>query len=155
MTTEETTTEETAWSEELEVVRYAADVVPVVMDAVGRLHVALIRRGWDPHKGSWALPGGHVDAGETSRTAAARELQEETGLQVDDAEEMRLVGVFDTPDRDPRGRYVSVAYLAELGDAEDAVAGDDAEEAEWWCTDALPDLAFDHADIIRAALKLL
>ncbi|MEU3901619.1 NUDIX hydrolase [Streptomyces sp. NPDC045251] len=129
-----------------EAIRYTADVV---LFAVG--HVLLIERGWDPYEGCWALPGGHVDAGETSVAAAARELEEEAGIAVPVAD-LRQVGAFDAPDRDPRGRYVSVAYTATLPAPVAPTAGDDATAARWWPLDALPDLAFDHADILAAAL---
>ncbi|MFK4123553.1 NUDIX domain-containing protein [Streptomyces longwoodensis] len=128
-----------------EAIRYTADVVLV---AAG--HVLLIERGWAPYEGCWALPGGHVDAGETSLTAAARELAEETGISVP-LPDLRQVGAFDAPGRDPRGRYVSVAYTATLPAPVAPTAGDDATAARWWPLDALPPLAFDHADILTAA----
>ncbi|MFB8247360.1 NUDIX domain-containing protein [Streptomyces sp. NPDC055952] len=138
--TTDTTTDET--------IRYTADVVLL---AAG--HVLLIERGWDPYEGCWALPGGHVDAGETSVVAAARELEEEAGIAVAVAD-LRQVGAFDAPGRDPRGRYVSVAYTATPPAPVVPSAGDDATAARWWPLDALPDLAFDHADILAAAAAL-
>ncbi|MFE6691054.1 NUDIX domain-containing protein [Streptomyces sp. NPDC057743] len=131
-------------SETFETIRYTADVV-----AINTGRVLLIERGWPPHEGAWALPGGHVDAGETSRAAAARELAEETGVQVA-AGDLRQIGVFDRPDRDPRGRYITVAYLAAVPADTPIVAGDDARSARWWPLSALPPLAFDHADILHA-----
>ncbi|MGW9398645.1 NUDIX domain-containing protein [Streptomyces sp. NPDC055642] len=128
-----------------ETIRYTADVVLL---AAG--HVLLIERGWDPFKGRWALPGGHVDMGETSLAAGARELEEEAGITVP-AADLRQVGAFDAPGRDPRGRYVSVAYTATLPTPVRPKAGDDATAARWWPLDALPDLAFDHADILARA----
>ncbi|MFD4528419.1 NUDIX domain-containing protein [Streptomyces sp. NPDC058470] len=128
-----------------ETIRYTADVVLL---AAG--HVLLIERGWDPFKGRWALPGGHVDAGETSLAASVRELEEETGITVP-AADLRQVGAFDAPGRDPRGRYVSVAYTATLPMPLRPTAGDDATAARWWPLTALPDLAFDHADILASA----
>lgn len=128
-------------------IRYTADVVAVMDDG----HVLLIERGWDPYAGHWALPGGHVDPGETSRTAAVRELEEETGVRVD-PDDLREIGVFDAPDRDPRGRYVSAAYLTHVPAGTQAVAGDDARTAGWFPPDALPQLAFDHDSILWAAL---
>lgn len=130
-----------------ETIRFTSDVIAVNPNGA----VLLIERGWDPHKGMWALPGGHVDIGETSRDAAARELAEETGITVD-PDRLRLVGVFDRPDRDPRGRYVSVAYAVDVEDTEQATAGDDAVNVGWFWLDDLPPLAFDHADILRAYL---
>jgi 8-oxo-dGTP diphosphatase len=91
-----------------------------------------------------------VDAGETGIAAAARELAEETGISVPVAD-LRQVGAFDAPGRDPRGRYVSVAYTATLPAPVAPTAGDDATAARWWPLDALPPLAFDHADILTAA----
>ncbi|BCL20290.1 NUDIX domain-containing protein [Streptomyces tuirus] len=133
-------------TETLETIRFTADVVVTTTDG----HVLLIERGWDPHKGQWALPGGHVDPGETSREAAARELAEEAGVYAM-LRELSLIGVFDAPDRDPRGRYVTVAYHLTVIPGTPVEAGDDAVRAEWWPLEALPPLAFDHGGIIRAA----
>jgi 8-oxo-dGTP diphosphatase len=130
-----------------EAIRYTADVVALTPDG----SVLLIERDWPPYEGSWALPGGHVDSGETSRRAAGRELEEETGVRVD-ADSLRPIGVWDAPDRDPRGRYVTVAYAAVVPAGTPIVAGDDARTARWWPLANLPErLAFDHADILRAA----
>ncbi|MEU5689904.1 NUDIX hydrolase [Streptomyces venezuelae] len=130
-----------------ETIRYTADVVLL---AAG--HVLLIKRGWAPFKDRWALPGGHVNRGEASRPAGSRELEEESGIPVP-ATELRQVGAYDAPDRDPRGRYVTVAYTATLPSLVQPTAGDDATAARWWPLDALPDLAFDHAEIIADALS--
>lgn len=80
-----------------------------------------------------------------------RELREETGVQTV-AADLILIKVYDTPDRDPRGRYVSVAYRADVPDMTPPTGGDDAAEARWFCTTALPALAFDHDAIIKDAL---
>lgn len=136
-------------SEHSETIRYTADVVLLTPNRrAGALpfDVLLIERGWAPYEGKWALPGGHVDVGETSRAAAARELAEETGIEVDPAA-LRQLGVYDAPDRDPRGRYVTVAYT-HLVDRTVPTAGDDARAARWWPLNDLPGLAFDHADIL-------
>lgn len=134
-------------TETFETIRYTADVVALTPGG----DVLLIERGWPPHEGAWALPGGHVDPGETSLTAAARELAEETGVHVT-ADNLRPIGVWDAPDRDPRGRYVTVAYAAVVPADTQIVAGDDARTARWWPLDNLPErLAFDHADILSAA----
>jgi len=113
-------------------------------------YVLLIERGHDPYAGHWALPGGRVDAGETSLQAAVRELAEETGIYAAEAE-LDEIGVWDAPGRDPRGRYVTTAYGLTVIPGTIVEAGDDAARAEWWPLTALPLLAFDHADILRAA----
>jgi len=133
--------------ETIETIRYTADVVVTTTDG----YLLLIERGWDPFKGQWALPGGHVDVGETSRDAAARELAEEAGVYAA-PEELDQIGTFDRPDRDPRGRYVTVAYHLTVISGTPVEAGDDATNAQWWPLNDLPPLAFDHADIIAAAL---
>jgi 8-oxo-dGTP diphosphatase len=135
-------------TETFETIHYTADVVVTTTDG----HVLLIERGWDPHKGQHALPGGHCDRGETSRNAAARELAEEAGVYATPAE-LTQVGVWDQPDRDPRGRYVTVAYHLTVLPGTAIEAGDDAAAVQWWPLNDLPSLAFDHADILTAALR--
>lgn len=131
-----------------ETTRYAADVV-LIADG----HVLLIERDWPPFEGRWALPGGHIDPGETALDAAARELEEETGITVP-AEALRHIGRWDAPGRDPRGTYTTDAYLAVLPELVEPTAGDDAKAARWWPLTALPELAFDHAKIVAAAVRL-
>ncbi|TLW89234.1 NUDIX hydrolase [Saccharomonospora piscinae] len=134
-----------------EIVRLTADVVAIAPDAHGTEHVLLIKRRYEPFEGSWALPGGHVDVGEDTAEAAARELGEETGIVPPLLVEL---GAWHTPGRDPRGRYVTVAYRADLPEMLTPVAADDATEAVWWPMHealAMP-LAFDHAGIITTAL---
>ncbi|WP_432070908.1 NUDIX domain-containing protein [Streptomyces sp. AA1529] len=131
--------------EEAETIRYTADVVAVTDDG----HVLLIERDWPPYEGAWALPGGHVDPGETGRAAAARELAEETGVDVDPAA-LTAIGHWDAPGRDPRGRYITAAYLARVPAGTPIVAGDDARTARWWPLQELPQLAFDHDQILAA-----
>lgn len=116
----------------------------VVLD--NRDRVLLIRRGGDPFKGCWALPGGFMEMDETIEHCAVRELMEETGIKVPEAR-LRLIGVYSTPGRDPRGRTVTVAYALRVDDVS-ATAGDDATETRWWPVGDLPLLAFDHAGII-------
>ncbi|MHB8492852.1 MAG: NUDIX domain-containing protein [Solirubrobacteraceae bacterium] len=113
--------------------------------------VLLIERAHAPFAGCWALPGGFVDEGECAAQAAPRELAEETGLELA-VGEMELLGVFDTPARDPRGWSVSVVYRALLAGTPAVRGGDDAAAARWWPVAELPELAFDHALIIAAAL---
>ncbi|MFJ3826220.1 NUDIX domain-containing protein [Streptomyces nodosus] len=134
-------------AETFETIRYTADVVVTRTDG----YVLLIQRRWDPFKSQWALPGGHVDPGETSRAAAARELAEEAGVYAA-PEELDQIGAFDRPGRDPRGRYVTVAYHLTVIPGTPVEAGDDAANVCWWPLSDLPLLAFDHADILAAAL---
>ncbi|MCB1442203.1 MAG: NUDIX hydrolase [Methyloceanibacter sp.] len=122
----------------------------VVFDPTGR--VLLIRRRHEPFKGGYALPGGFVEIGETVEEACRRELHEETGVSVRD---LRLVGVYSDPSRDPRGHTVSVAFLAQLVAPAEAVAGDDAAAAEWVADWRQQRLAFDHAQVLADAEKML
>lgn len=110
----------------------------------------LIKRKNDPFRGKWALPGGFVDEGEDLAVAAKRELQEETGLILDGLEQL---GAFGKPGRDPRSHTISIAYSGFAEAGAQAVGADDADEAEWFAVSALPELAFDHADIIKLALE--
>ena len=123
----------------------------VVMTKETTPQVLLIERGFDPYKGCWAFPGGFMNMDETTEQCAIRELEEETGLEVADVQQ---IGAYSKVDRDPRGRTVTVAYLIVI-DAPVAVTGqDDAAKAQWFPIDALPPLAFDHEDIMRDAIKM-
>ena len=136
--------------------RFTADAV-VFAPAGDRMWVLLVRRAadHDTEPGKLALPGGHVDLGEDALSAAYRELAEETGLDLRaSGVGLRFVDRFDAPGRDPRGRYVSDAYVAVLPHLVDVQGMDDADEAVWMpLHEALPaTLAFDHSLILRAAL---
>jgi 8-oxo-dGTP diphosphatase len=124
------------------------DVVALA-GADGALEVLLVRRRHPPFEDAWALPGGFVEERERVADAAPRELAEESGL---DAGGMELLGVYDTPGRDPRGWTVSVVYLACLAERVQVKGADDAAEARWFATTELPKLAFDHASIVADAL---
>ena len=117
----------------------------------GQQRLLLVRRGNEPYRGCWALPGGFMEMDETLEQCAVRELVEETGLTVGMGA-LRLVGVFSAPDRNPRGRTVTAAYAVEAPACQCAMAGDDAAEVRWWPLAALPPLAFDHAAIVAKAL---
>jgi 8-oxo-dGTP diphosphatase len=121
----------------------------VIVDAAGR--VLLIRRGNPPFKGDYALPGGFVEIGETVEEACRREVLEEVGLTVGD---LRLVGVYSDPARDPRGHTVSVAFLARLTRASAPRAGSDAAAVEWVVDWRNLTLAFDHGQILADAEAL-
>jgi len=115
--------------------------------------ILLIKRSNDPFKDHWALPGGYVNLGETSEEAARREALEETGLKLPGLP--HLVGIFDDPNRDPRGWVVSAAYAWYLPEMllQFVQAGDDAKDAQWFSVNDLPNLAFDHLQIINKHLK--
>jgi 8-oxo-dGTP diphosphatase len=128
-----------------------SDIAVFVPGADGA-RLLLIRRRLAPFQGQWALPGGFLDRAETIEACARRELHEETGLSLAD---LRLVGVYSAPERDPRGRTLSIAFGTVLDDTPRAVRPDsDAAEARWFALDRLPDLAFDHARIIDDARAL-
>ena len=116
-----------------------------------KLKVLLVKRGGEPYKGEWALPGGFLRGDETAREGALRELREETALE---ASAIGELGVFSKPDRDPRERVITIAFYA-LVKPSKVQGGDDADEAAWFPIDDLPQLAFDHADIIHSALERL
>lgn len=110
--------------------------------------VLLIQRKNAPYRDHWALPGGFLDDNEDPDHGVARELEEETSLT---GIELEPLGFWGRPGRDPRGHTVSLAYWAIVdGEQLQPVAADDARALAWHRIDALPKLAFDHADIVRA-----
>nr|WP_319399248.1 NUDIX hydrolase [uncultured Carboxylicivirga sp.] len=114
--------------------------------------ILLIQRGNDPFKGKWALPGGFVDMDEDLKTAALRELEEETGITDVQVQQFRTYGGVN---RDPRHRTISVVYTGYV-DSELACTGqDDAADAQWFNLDNLPELAFDHYLIVAEAKEFL
>jgi 8-oxo-dGTP diphosphatase len=111
--------------------------------------ILLIKRKNEPFKGCWALPGGFVDEKEDLLKAALRELMEETQVKGAD---LKQIGAFGKPNRDPRGHMVSVAYFGTVPDNIVAIASDDAQEIGWYSLKKLPALAFDHAEIISEGI---
>jgi 8-oxo-dGTP diphosphatase len=119
------------------------------------LSALVIRRAEPPFAGKWALPGGFVRADEDLDQAAARELMEETTLNLGGVH-LEQLGSYGTPGRDPRLRVVTAAYLVLAPDLPTPIAGTDAAEARWTPVSELedgPDLAFDHAQILRDGVE--
>ena len=113
------------------------------------LKVLLIQRAQSPFQGTWALPGGFIEIDESLKRAAFRELKEETGVRAGYLEQM---GAFGRPDRDPRGRTITVAYVALMApDKLEIQAASDARDAQLFSMSALPELAFDHLKILGHA----
>jgi ADP-ribose pyrophosphatase YjhB (NUDIX family) len=116
--------------------------VDVVIETPGG--IPLIRRGSPPFRGDWAIPGGFVEDDETVEEAAAREAMEETGLEV---HSLKILWVYSKPGRDPRGRSITVVFVARAEG--EPVAGDDASHVSVFDPEEIPsELAFDHAEIL-------
>lgn len=125
----------------------------LTVDVIIRLSedtLVLVRRGKPPYEGSWAIPGGFVEYGETVEEAARREALEETGLEV---ELEGLLGVYSDPSRDPRGHTVSICFIAAASGR--PVGGSDAAEARVFHIEDIPrdNLAFDHSRILDDFIK--
>ncbi|HLN76746.1 MAG TPA: NUDIX domain-containing protein [Nocardioidaceae bacterium] len=128
-------------------------VVLTIRDDV--LCALVVQRGNEPFKGRWALPGGFVEPDEGLCDAARRELVEETGVG-DGVTRLEQLASYGDPGRDPRGRVVSVAWLAVVPNGVDPTAGSDAAHAEWRPVTALlgpGDLAFDHHTILGDGIE--
>lgn len=116
-----------------------------------RMKVLLVQRGIEPYKGRWAFPGGFLQMDESAEEGALRELREETGLS---GAFIRQFHTFSAPDRDPRERVITIAFYA-LVRIEEVTGGDDAADARWFALDEVPQLAFDHDQILRTAEQAL
>lgn len=138
--------------------RYKYEHMAVTTDCViftyddWKLKVLLIRRGAEPCKDMWAFPGGFLKTDETAEQGALRELVEETALTP--SSPIVQLGVFSDVNRDPRERVITIAFYALVKHA-DVLGGDDADEAAWFPVDELPQLAFDHEKIFKAAMEKL
>ena len=118
---------------------------------INKNRILLVKRGNEPFKGSWSLPGGYVEYGETVENAVVREILEETNLS---SEVKELIGVYSDPDRDPRGHTITIAFLLNIKKGE-VKSGDDAADAKFFELKQLPALSFDHKKIIDDALRRL
>jgi 8-oxo-dGTP diphosphatase len=118
--------------------------------------ILLIKRKNPPYQNRWALPGGFINMDEELKTAAMRELEEETGITIR-AENLIQLGAYGKPGRDPRGRTISVVFIGNIDNETNAdqrpKGGDDAALAQFFKITDLPVLAFDHAEIIKDALE--
>jgi 8-oxo-dGTP diphosphatase len=133
--------------------RPAVTVDMVIVTREKKQKVLLIRRKHPPFVGTWAIPGGFVEMDETLEEAARRELFEETQVRNLKLEQLRTFG---DPGRDPRGRVISVVYLAQVDPGKlKPRAADDAAEVGWYDLTHPPPLAFDHAEILVCARKRL
>ena len=123
--------------------------VDIIIEAEGG--IPLVRRKYPPFQGYWAIPGGIVEEDETVENAARREAYEETGLTVSN---LSILGVYSEPGRDPRGRSISVVFVAKRADGRPR-AGSDAASLAMFPEANLPsDLAFDHRAMLRDYLSL-
>ncbi len=129
------------------------DCIVFGLDAELELKIMLIKRDIPPFQGQWAIPGGFVRMEETLEQAALRELQEETGIQDVYLEQLYTFGDLG---RDPRDRTVTVAYYALINLVDQKIqAATDAREAEWFPIAKIPQLAFDHEQILQKAIARL
>ena len=117
------------------------------------IEILLIKRKRDPYKDFWALPGGFLEIEETPEEGSKRELKEETGLEV---EVLKEVGTFGEIDRDPRGRTITIAFYTYLpGNDQKVLPDTDAADLKWYSIRDLPEMAFDHKEILKEGLLKL
>jgi 8-oxo-dGTP diphosphatase len=121
--------------------------IAVLKKIENQTFILLIKRGNEPFKNTWALPGGFVEMDENLIQAAERELLEETAIS---GIELKQFYTYGELNRDPRGRTVSVIYYGFTNQNNTTpIAGDDAADAKWFLISNLPLLAFDHEKIIN------
>lgn len=113
------------------------------------IKVLLIQRGNEPYKGHWAFPGGFMNIDETAEQCALRELEEETGLKNVKVEQFYT---FTDVNRDPRERVISIAYYGKI-QLSNVKGSDDADDAQWFSLDEIPNLAFDHDLVLSKAME--
>jgi 8-oxo-dGTP diphosphatase len=119
----------------------------------GNISVLLIKRKYTPYKGKWAIPGGFVLNNESLEEAVERELHEETGIKINYLEQLYTFG---NPSRDPRGRVISIAYFGLVRpNTFQIFASTDAEQVQWFDIKELPELSFDHKEILDIAIRRL
>jgi 8-oxo-dGTP diphosphatase len=129
-----------------------ADII-VLKTVNNQQFVLLIERKFPPFKGMWALPGGFMNMDETLEEAALRELEEETGISGVILEQFHT---FSSIDRDPRHRTITTVFIGHINDNTiEPEAGDDAANVNWFASDKLPPLAFDHEEVLKLVKKTL
>lgn len=127
--------------------------IMVFLKSIQGIEVLLIRRKNSPFQHLHALPGGFMEMDESLEEAAIRELKEETNI---DVKSLKQFGIYDKPDRDPRGRTLSVIFYTFFEEKPNNIkAGDDAKTVEWCSIKRLPELAFDHTQILKDASLLI
>ena len=122
----------------------------VIAKAEDKNMLLLIQRKSDPCKDKWALPGGFTGIEETLEEACKRELMEETGVE---NIEFKQFYTFDAIDRDPRGRTISMVFYGFVSELFPLTGGDDARDARWFPLNALPELAFDHKEVVEKFVR--
>lgn len=131
----------------------AADIVVLGFNKEEeKLKALLIRRGKEPFRDKWAFPGGFVEMDESCDAAAQRELQEETGIS---DIKLKQFKIYSKPDRDPRGRVISIVYFGMAPIEQQTDAADDAADVKWFKINELPDLAFDHNKVLQEIMAFI
>lgn len=126
--------------------RALVTVDAIIIDKSSKDKILLIKRGNEPYKGMWALPGGFIEMEEKLEESVAREVLEETSLEGIEFTQFKAYG---NPGRDPRDRNICVVFWGYCKNPKLAKAGDDAAEAHWFHLNKLPELGFDHSKIIN------